>query len=145
MRRGSLLRVIHSNPTRVLDEGEAELTQGLLKLVPATRLSARAAALHRGLTVARAAGGSIGCNVVPGSSVETSAASPPVVVSDSSGSAPQPVVVSDSSGRASPPVVVDGSRVLASGGASEPVALPDAVRDIGKGESSRQALCQRQH
>merc|ERR1712242_607982 len=88
-----------SNPTRELEEGEAELTKGLLKLVPATRLSARAAALHRGLTVAQAAGGSIGCNVVPGSSVETcGVASRHVVVTDGSGSASQPVVVSDSSG-----------------------------------------------
>ena len=72
-----------SNPARELEEGEAELTKGLLKLVPATRLSARAAALHRGLTVARAAGGSIGCNVVPGSSLETSGvASRPAVVSE---------------------------------------------------------------
>ena len=45
------------------------------------------------------------------------------------GRASQPVVVPD---RASQPVVVDGSRVLASGGASEPVALPEAVREASR-------------
>ena len=50
------------------------------------------------------------------------------------GRASQPVVAPD---RGSQPVVVDGSRVLASGGASEPVALPEAVREASDSNRCR--------
>ena len=81
--------------------------------MPAERLSARVAAFHHGLTVARA---------------------------DGPGSASQPVGGSDGSGSASQPAGVDGSGVLASGGASEPIRLPKAVRAIGQSRNMSKAV-----